>query len=372
MRNKRILFVATISRTIEAFLVPHIRYFLKKGYQVGAAANLDGHQLHQLQQEGVTLHHVSFSRTVFAKNNAAAYSAIKKVIQQYDILHVHTPIASFLTRLASSKKHYVIYMAHGFHFNENGGTLTNTLYKLGEAAAGLKTTKLVVTNTDDRDAARTFMPKKKIHFVHGVGLNVQEYDQNFFSMKDRQQLKQELGLRDDRKVLTHIAEFNSNKRQIDLIEACRLLKEKTSDFTLLLVGHGDQREYIQQQIAIWKLEDHVRCLGFRKDIPAILSVTDIGLLVSIREGLPRSVMEMMAMQVPVVATNIRGCRDLVDHEQTGFLVPIKSPLHIAECCFQLITDENKAKAFGEKARKKVEQQFSIETVLKELESIYPQ
>ncbi len=76
---------------------------------------------------------------------------------------------------------------------------------------------------------------------------------------------------------------------------------------------------IKAEIKSRQLEDYVFCLGYREDIDNILSITDIGLLVSLREGLPKSVMEMMAMEIPLVVTDIRGNRDLVINGENGVL-----------------------------------------------------
>lgn len=368
--SKKVLFVTTIIRTVEAFLIPHIHYFISKGYEVGVAANTENKDLTYLEKIGVNIHHIPFSRRLINKDNFASYKMLKSIVEQYQVLHLHTPIASFLTRMVSSEHHIVIYSVHGFHFNENGSWLSNYLFKLAEKTMGLKTEKLIVTNQDDLSAARKIVSEKKIHYVHGVGLDTTIYDDNHFSENAKQQMKLELGLDLDSKIITHIAEFNDNKRQIDVVEACELLKEKMKKFTFLLVGNGENFEMIQKTIHERNLGRYIKCLGFRTDISNILSITDIGLLVSIREGLPRSVMEMMAMKIPVIATHIRGNRDLIVNGENGFLIPIKDPLQIAEKCLFLLNNEDLINEFGEKGRELIQHQFSIANVLYEMELIY--
>lgn len=368
--SKKVLFVTTIIRTVEAFLLPHIHYFLSKGYEVGIATNTENQQLNYWEKTGVKIHHIPFSRKLMNKDNLASYKMLKSIIKQYQLLHLHTPIASFLTRMASSKEQVVIYSVHGFHFNENGSWLSNSLYKLAEKTMGFKTDKLIVTNKEDLSAAKSIVSEKKIHYVHGVGLDTSLYDDHHFSEKTKQQMKYELGLDLDRKIITHIAEFNENKRQIDLVHACELLKDKMENFTFLLVGNGENFGMIQKTIKDRKLDRYIKCLGFRTDISTILSITDIGLLVSIREGLPRSVMEMMAMKIPVIATNIRGNRDLIINGENGYLVPIKDPVQIAEKCAILLNNEDLIQQFGEKGREFIQLQFSLDNVLQEMELIY--
>ncbi|MDI3312307.1 MAG: glycosyltransferase family 4 protein [Thermoanaerobacterium sp.] len=368
--NKKVLFVTTVIRTVEAFLIPHIRYFLNKDYEVGVAANTQDSNLENLKELGAAIHHVPFSRVLIDKGNLISYKVIKRIIKHYHILHLHTPIASFITRMASSNHHDVIYTVHGFHFNENEMWLKNFLFLTAEKIAGLKTNKLIVTNTDDIAVAQKIVSTRKIHYVHGVGLDTHNYDPAYFSEKEKQDYKLELGLNSNIKVITHIAEFNNNKRQMDIVDACDILKDKIQNFVVFLIGNGENLDAVQKYIQDRHLDTYIKCLGFRVDIPRILSITDIGLLVSIREGLPRSVMEMMAMKVPVIATNIRGNRDLIVNGENGYLVPIKDPLQIAEKCFILLTDEGLAKQFGELGRKKIESRFSIEEVLQQMELIY--
>jgi glycosyltransferase involved in cell wall biosynthesis len=369
--KKKILFVTTISNTIESFFIPHIHYLLSKGFAVGVATNTEDNTLERLAELGVVIHHVPFSRKIADKANLSAYKVIKKIIKPYHILHLHTPISSFITRICSSKNHKVIYTSHGFHFNEHGRWYTNFLFFSAEKLAGLKTNKLIVINHDDLVAAKRIVSKKKLHHVNGVGLDTSIYQSDQFSEQEKQGIKLELGLESDEKVITHIAEFNDNKRQMDIVHACELLKEqKTKKFTILLIGTGENMDKIQKQINDRNLQGYIKCLGLRRDIPRILSITNIGLLVSIREGLPRSLMEMMSMKIPVVATNIRGNRDLIENGVNGYLVSIKDPSQIAEKCLTLLTNENLPKQFGEKGREKIEKQFSIEKVLQQMEVVY--
>ncbi|MBP0724474.1 glycosyltransferase family 4 protein [Bacillus sp. RG28] len=350
--------------------MPHIRYFLNKGYDVGVAANTENSDVSRIEEFGVTIHHVPFSRKLFDKGNLKSYKIMKNIMKDYHILHLHTPISSFITRLASSKSHKVIYNVHGFHFNENGKWTTNQLYLATEKIAALKSDKIIITNLDDLKIAYKIASEKKICYVNGVGLDTNLYNIEKFLSQDKQTIKLELGLDQNKKILTHIAEFNDNKRQIDIVNACELLKEKTQDFIILLVGTGENFEGIQRYIQEKHLDKFIKCLGFRKDIPRILSVTDIGLLVSIREGLPRSIMEMMAMKVPVVATNIRGNRDLVTNGENGFLIPIKNREEIAKKCFVLMSNEDLSNQYGEVGRQIIEDYFSIETVLQQMEKVY--
>ena len=110
-------------------------------------------------------------------------------------------------------------------------------------------------------------------------------------------------------------------------------------------------------------------LGFRQDIPKVLQDTDIFVLVSCREGLPRAVMEAMAAGKPVVASNVRGNRDLVEHGKTGFLVELGDVEGLARYLKMLALDERLRLSFGATGREKIKN-YSLNKVLAEIDSIY--
>lgn len=367
--RKKILFTSTIGQTIQAFLIPHLQFFLDRGFDVGVATNTTNHDLKDLETLGVTIHCIPYSRKPFHFNNIRAFLRLRKCMKQYDIIHAHTPISSFLSRMASTKNQTTIYMSHGLYFNENGNRLTNALYKCAEKVAGYKTSLIIVTNTEDVAAASKLVPRHRIHYVPGVGVDPSHYSKGRLTPEQKKQLKQSLGIGEDRTILLHIAEFNANKRQEDSVLSILELQKTHPNVLLLLVGTGELLNDIDALIRNKKLTEHVKCLGYRKDIQSLLEISDIGLLLSLREGLPRSIMEMMCMEVPVVATDIRGNRDLVQDGVTGFLVPIKSPLVVAERCRHLLESEN-IEEIGVQGLERIQNHFSLEHVLDELDEIY--
>lgn len=371
---KKALVVTTVSSTIKAFLIPQISLLRSKGYKVEIATHVMG-DLSEFQKhiQNTVVHNVPFNRNAKSLENVYAYKMIKKIIRntEYDLIHVHTPIAAFLTRLASTNRNTVVYTAHGFHFNENGSSISNFIYKTMEKIAATKTDKLVVINKDDYEIGKSIIDPSKLQYIKGVGVDMNEYNEDIIDDKEKIAFKRELGINRDTKVITHIAEINSNKRQIDTVLAAEKLREMYDDnFVVLLAGRGPLHESIKEKIQELGLEKHVKCLGFRNDINKILSITDIGMLISLREGLPKSVMEMMAMKIPVLLTNIRGNRDLVKHNENGILVDIKSPNQIAEGWHKILTDSILANQFKEKSYNKILNEYSLEKVLYDLGRLY--
>ena len=120
----------------------------------------------------------------------------------------------------------------------------------------------------------------------------------------------------------NIAELNKNKNHIQLIKAMELLKDKYPNIKALCVGDGQLLEEIKKEIKQRGLEENIKLLGYREDINELINVSDIGILMSHREGLPRNLVEFMACGRNVIATNIRGCREIVCNESIGSLVEV--------------------------------------------------
>ncbi|MFR7935606.1 MAG: glycosyltransferase [Clostridium perfringens] len=119
-----------------------------------------------------------------------------------------------------------------------------------------------------------------------------------------------------------IAELNENKNQIQLVRAIELLKNKYQNIKCLIVGEGKKLEFLKEEVKKRNLEKNIVFLGFRKDVNELINASDIGVLFSYREGLPRNLMEIMANGKRIVATNIRGNRDIVCNDFIGALVEV--------------------------------------------------
>jgi glycosyltransferase involved in cell wall biosynthesis len=367
------LVVTSVDGMITDFLIPHIRLLENIGYEVTICTQFTGHEEKVKQSLPKTkLYQIPFSRSVFRLDNFRAYKWLKKHMKEenYDLVHVHNPIPAFLTRLAAPKDQTLLYTAHGLHFHEHGSKLSNFIFYKAEKINVNKTTGIIVMNPDDYRNVQKLFPDEKIHYVKGVGVDCIWYDPSRFTKEEKMDLRKELGITVDKKIITHVAEVNENKRQIDTVLAAEELKKSRDDFIVLLVGQGPLSDEIKEEINQRSLQDYVRVLGFRQDVDKLLSITDIGLLLSLREGLPRSVMEMMSMEIPVIGTNIRGTRDLIRKEENGYLVAPKEPKEVAQKMQDLLQNDVKRKQMGKRARDIIEREYDIHVILEHMRKIY--
>ena len=185
--------------------------------------------------------------------------------------------------------------------------------------------------------------------------------------RQKNELKNKLKISKDNIVLTYVAELNKNKNQLLLIEMMDELKKYIKDIKLLLVGDGIYIKKYKNEVKKRNLQRNIIFLGKRKDIPEILSVTDIYVASSIREGLPLNIMEAMYMNLPVVAYDNRGHRELVENKVNGYIVNSKKDL--VEKMRILINDKNLRNDFGKKSKEK-SLNYELEKIIKQMEKIY--
>ncbi|EHK2389217.1 putative glycosyltransferase EpsD [Clostridium perfringens] len=364
---KKVLYITTVSRTINAFLVPHIEMLLENGYKVDCATCVDKKVNQVLINKGVKIFNIPFSRSPLSFGNIKAFKELIKLQKEnkYGIVHVHTPVASIYGRLLKIRfpKLKTIYTAHGYHFLKGGPKIGWIIYYPIEKMMAKLTDVTININKEDYEITKTKLNPKKCYLINGVGLDLNQYKP---LSKEKQEFKRkELGLEKYDFVVIMIAELNENKNQIQLIKAMELLKDKYPNIKAISIGEGHKFEELQQEINNRGLKNNFKLLGFRTDVNELINISDIGILLSYREGLPRNIMELMANGKRIVATNIRGNRDIVCNDFIGALVEVNDYEATAKAIEKFyLTSANKNKILKEVER------YSISNILTELSFVY--
>lgn len=312
IKLKKVLFVATVTKHINAFHIPYLKWFKEEGYEVHVASN-GNEQIEYCDKH----YNLPFERFPLKKVNLKTYKKLKTIINEnkYEIIHCHTPVGGALTRLAAKEVRKngtrVIYTAHGFHFFKGAPLINWILYYPVEKWLSNYTDCLITINHEDYELAKKKFKKcKQIELVHGVGLDTSRFDIKI-SEEELEKLRKEISINKSHIVLSYVAELNENKNQILLIKTMEELIKQNGNYRLLLIGDGNKRQDYEQYIKNHSLEKYIKILGIRKDIPQILKLTNIYIASSLREGLPVNILEAMYMGLPVIATDNRGHRELV-------------------------------------------------------------
>ena len=366
----RILYVTTISLTMNSFFKPHIGMLVHAGNQVDIACNDSDLALDRLYNDlGCQFYHIDFSRSPLAKENIKAFGQLKRVIENgnYDIVHCHTPNASVITRLVCRKFRKktglkVFYTAHGFHFYKGAPLLNWMVYYPVEKFCSRFTDKLITINKEDYELATNRFKAKEVCYVPGVGIDLSKFEN---VQVDRAAKRREIGVPEDAFLLISVGELSERKNQILVLRALNKMANK-ENIHYVIVGEGSWRSAYEDYIKEHQLQGCVHLLGYRTDVAELYSAADLCCFPSFHEGLPVAVIEAMACALPVACSRIRGNTDLINNDG-GILF---DPHDVNDFCRSInaIFDRD-VQLMGKKNRDRVKL-YSIGNVIPTMKYIY--
>lgn len=372
MSKGKVLQICAIDLTVDKLLKPLIIESNKEGFETHIACTDTG-LFPKLENELPNLHNIKIDRSISVLSNIKSIYALYKLMkkEKFDIVHVHTPIAALLGRVAAKlagvKK--IVYTAHGFYFHEDmPKNQYRFYYYIEKIAAKTMTDWLLLQSKEDYELAvkNKFLNKSKIiHLSNGVDLKT-KFNPHLVNLERTNILQRELNIKSDDIVFSFIGRLVAEKGVVELLQAFRELSNKYSNTKLLLIGDLPESERDVTSInKITKLmnQKNISYLGFRDDISDLLYLSDIFVLPSYREGLPRSIIEAMAMENAIIATNIRGCREQVFKNKNGILIDRKSSEQLFIAMERMINNLEKTKNKGTESRKIALELFNEEIVL---------
>ena len=370
----RILYVTTVADTVRAFLLPFISHYRDLGSTVGVAAK--GASASGLSEVSDRVYDLRWSRSLAAVPLSLLEGLrLRRIIvkARYDIVHVHTPIAAFCVRMSVARmpkpRPVVIYTAHGFHFHKGGKHLSNAFWSLAERIAGIWTDYLVVINKEDVELAglKHIVPRDRVIYMPGIGVDTVGLTPDSVSQDAILRFRKALQLRPEEKLFLMSAEFISRKHHGDALRAFARLSDARCH--LGFTGTGPLLEEIRLLAQHLGISGRVHFLGFRNDMPVCMRASAALLLPSEREGLPRSIMEAFCLGVPVIATNIRGSRELV--EGNGILVPVGDVECLAAAMQRILSHPMEAAEMANRALEKV-RKYDIGAIIRMHDVLYQQ
>jgi len=201
------------------------------------------------------------------------------------------------------------------------------------------------------------------------GINLERFC-SVFKESARRLIRSELSIPEDTIVLTIIGRLHPQKGHSVLFDALEDLTDLPAPWHLLVVGDGPLRRPLEQRVLQSKLNLRVIFTGLRSDIPEILAASDVFVFPSLYEGLPNAVLEAMAMGLPIIASDADGIPELVLEGLTGRLVPCGDCDALRSGLVEAIQHPELRRRWGEAGRRRVVEEFSLATMLKELHELY--
>lgn len=340
------------------------------GYEVVVITNVDQHG-EIITNAGLILLPLQLSRS--SLNPFAAMTVIYKLVHIYkaerpDLIH-HVALKPILlgglaARWAGMHKVVNAIVGGGFAFTSQS-PLARLLRPLVSMALRVVLnpcgTKVVFENADDVSSfceAGLVRPNDAV-LIRGAGVEPTGF-------KPRQSFECS-------PLVILVARLLWDKGIGEFVIAARILHQRGVSVRCVIVGEPDpeNRACIDTNtLNIWRAEGVVELWGFRSDIPQVLSEATIACLPSYREGLPRSLLEAMAVGLPCVATDVPGCREAVRDGDNGFLVPAQDARALADALERLIKNTNLAGRMGQRGRERLEQEFSTQQVNQSTLALY--
>lgn len=376
----RVLQICAVDFTVKNFLRPLIEFLEKQGFEVTVVCS-PGEFSDELRQQGMNLHNIHIARSMNIFRHIRSFIKLYSFIRrnQFHIVHTHTPIAGIIGRVSArlAGVPIVLYTAHGFYFHERMHWLLRWFHIFLEKLAALFCDFIFTQSEEDRQMAIKvgICPEQKIRWI-GNGVNIQRFNPESISCESIARLKRELSLENAKHIVGIIGRLVREKGFFEFFDAAAYILKRLPDTYFLVIGdaltsdYDESRKEIYEHIEALGIKEHVRFAGMRDDIPELLALIDVYTLPSYREGMPRSIIEAMAMGKPVVATNIRGCREEVVENQTGFLVPVGDSEALAQAILKILENPELAERFGRIARQRAIQMFDERLVLQRQLEIY--
>ncbi len=351
--------LCAVDFTLNHFLLPLIDGMQTAGWRVTAVCS-NGPLLKALSERGYTIEAVAIARSM---NPVAALGSTIDLIrlfrrERFDVLHVHTPVAALIGRVAGriAGIPLVVYTAHGFYFHDEMPRWKRALFVALERFGGLFTDLLFSQSTEDAELAinEHIAPRERVLAI-GNGVDVSRFDPAEVGVGDT--ARAALGIPADAFVVGMIGRQVREKGVAEFLAAAAELAPRFPQAWFLLVGErlaSDHASGVEAELAAARvaLGERLVTPGLRSDIPELLAAMDLFCLPSWREGMPRTIIEAMMMGKPVLATDIRGAREEVVAEQTGLLVPSRSPERLAEAMQRFVDDPDWGRRLGQAGRQR--------------------
>jgi glycosyltransferase involved in cell wall biosynthesis len=349
----RVAHLTTVDSTLWYLLRPQLRAVVDHGGEaVGISAA--GPHVGALAHDGVV--HVPLRSSTRGWNVVAdvrAATELWRILrrERYDVLHTHNPKPGIYGRIAGRMAGIpiVVNTNHGLYFSDGARARRLAVLVLEWLAARFSDAELVQNPEDLALLTRWRVTPRHRTTLLGNGVDLGRFrpanGDGSASGAERSAARAALGARPDHLVVGMVGRLVAEKGYPELFEAARLLGPR---YLVVAIGPEDpaKADALSRAQLDAAVRDGVRLLGQRDDVDLLYRGMDVFVLPSRREGFPRAAMEAAASGVPVVATDVRGCRQVVDHGVTGLLVPVASPRRLADAIRWLGEDEARRHEMG--------------------------
>ena len=292
----------------------------------------------------------------------------------YDIVHTHTTKAGILGRIAShiTGVPVIIHGLHGSTFQAFNSGLLNWLLFLFERLTGRFTDAYIsVSKVLSETYIEKGIGKKDNHYTVYSGMELSK----FYHARDKINYKEkyeELGINVGEFLIGNVARLETRKGHKFLLDAFKnvVKEQKDGHVKLLIIGEGNKRKYLENYVEELNLGDKVIFTGYREDVEELMALMDIFVLTSLREGLPRVLVQAAAVGMPSVAFNVDGVPEIIKDNYNGFLVKVKDVEQLENRIVKYMNNKELVLLHGRNGREFIENKWSIKGMVDRIDKIY--
>lgn len=373
----KIAHISTIDMALSLLLLNQLKSLQHSGYEV-VGISAPGPYLPSLEAAGIRHIPIPMKRQFTPLADLLVLKQLCQVMrrEQFTIIHTHTPKAGLLGQLAARivGVPIIVNTLHGFYFHDHMPTFWRNFYITTEKIAARCSHSILSQNSEDIQTAirEKISPPEKIKYL-GNGIDVQRFDRTRLDETLLETTRHELGLSREHQVVGFVGRLVREKGILELFTAAQEILRRKPATKFLIVGPIDDWKADALTPAAareYGIADACIFTGLRNDMPELYALMDVFVLPSHREGFPRSPMEASALGVPCVVTNIRGCREAVEHGRNGLLFPLGDSQAMAKAILTLLDDAQLAAQIGTAGRKLALEKFDEQQVFQKVKAEY--
>lgn len=358
--------------------LPFMLALQAKGYRVTAAASCDPAPF---VAEGVDFRPISFNRYISPAKDIGSLRQLSRMLREVDadIAHCFDTKLSLMVPLAAggNSRTLIVRTINGrgwiYSSRSAGASILRRLYHPLQRLAANTTSATIFEHQGDHDffVENRLLAGSEPEIIPGAGIDVEGFERALASGPTRDVLRKELGLGDAPVVVT-VTRVTRQKGIPSLLQAAELVHAELPDVKFLIVGPREGKgSFAVRAEEFDRHAGYVIATGARGDIPSVLAMSDVFAFPSeYAEGVPRAVMEAALCGLPIVATNIAGCREVIREGWNGALTPLRNPRALANSVIAMLRDRNAAMTMGRRGPSVIRGIFSLENVVARHAALY--
>ena len=365
MAKKKVVYIAQSAGGVAEYLYMFLKNWKDKNYENILIVSQDyKEQLERFKPYTSNIYIIPMIREVELKNDIKAIYKVRKILKQIkpDIVYLHSSKAGAIGRiaLAFNFRTKIFYNAHGWYFNAQISDKKKKIFALIEKMLALKTNKIINISKSEYESALEYKiaSERKMCVIEN-GIDFTKFKNND---KNREETRKKYNIKDNEILIGVVGRLSEQKDPMTMIRAFELVQKENKNTKLIYVGSGELEESVKQYAKEKEILHKVIITGWVNNVEKYIPAFDIAVLPSKWEGFGLVLIEYMACEKPIIASQVGGIKNIIRNEQNGFLVETNNYAMLACKIIETIKNKSINKKFINE-NKKVINEYSIENVI---------